>query len=51
MVEWAAWWNKTIERWIGDGMPAGLSFDASRRYFGLDVFLLHWRECIHRRNP
>lgn len=36
-VEWAAWWDKTIARWENEGLPKGLSFEDSLRYFGLDV--------------
>jgi hypothetical protein len=36
MIEWAAWWDKTTDRWIGEGMPADLSWSESLRYFGLD---------------
>ena len=39
MVEWAAWWDKTIERWNGEGLPATLSFEESLQYFGLDHFV------------
>ncbi len=36
MVEWAAWWNETIQRWEGEGFPAGLNLKDSLRYFDLD---------------
>ncbi len=29
MVEWAAWWDLTIERWKNEGMPRDLSWDDS----------------------
>ena len=38
MVEWAAWWNLTTDRWTEEGMPPVTSLDDSLRYFGLDVF-------------
>lgn len=37
LIEWAAWWDRTIRRWEGEGLPAGLDWEASVRYFGLDV--------------
>ncbi len=40
MVEWAAWWDKTTERWQGEGLPAGLDLCQSLDYFGLDKLLL-----------
>jgi hypothetical protein len=36
MVEWAAWWDTTMERWKREGLPAGLSWEESLQYFGLD---------------
>jgi hypothetical protein len=41
--EWAMWWDKTIERWKGEGLPAQLSgvFDI-HRYFGLDPYIQFW---------
>lgn len=35
MVEWAAWWDLTINRWISEGMPR-LDFMESQAHFGLD---------------
>ena len=36
MIEWAAWWDTTMKRWLGEGFPEGLDFSQSLRYFGLD---------------
>jgi hypothetical protein len=43
VVEWAGWWDKTIERWREEGLPAHLA-DAGeiRDYLGLDCFRQHW---------
>ena len=35
-VEWAAWWDKTIQRWEGEGLPR-LDWEDSLRHFGLDA--------------
>jgi len=35
-VEWAAWWDKTIRRWEGEGLPA-MGWEDSLRHFGLDI--------------
>ena len=40
MVEWVPWWHVTIERWEGEGLPAGMDYAQSLQYFGLDE--LHW---------
>ncbi|MDO8683984.1 MAG: uroporphyrinogen decarboxylase family protein [Armatimonadota bacterium] len=42
MLEWAVWWNLTIDRWKGEGLPDGLSNDGIKRYFGLDVDYQLW---------
>ena len=39
MIEWAAWWDLTIKRWKGEGMPPALDWDGSMRFFGLDPFV------------
>ena len=36
MIEWAAWWDKTMDRWVGEGFPKGLDLTRSLQYFGLD---------------
>ena len=40
LVEWAGWWDKTIERWRSEGLPADLNdrYDICR-HFGLDVYV------------
>ena len=42
-IEWAGWWDKTIDRWHAEGLPAGLT-DAFeiRRGFGLDPYQQCW---------
>lgn len=41
--EWAMWWDKTIERWRAEGLPADLAdtFDI-HEYFGLDPYKQFW---------
>lgn len=39
MIEWAAWWNLTIDRWKTEGLPADIGWDASLDYFGLDPLM------------
>jgi len=47
-VEWASWWDKTIDRWRGEGLRDYLTdpFDI-RVYLGLDPYRQHWLP-IHR---
>jgi hypothetical protein len=41
--EWAMWWDKTIERWHGEGLPAELTdVFAIHEYFGLDPYKQYW---------
>ncbi len=43
LLEWAGWWNKTIDRWHGEGLPAELTDRyAICRHFGLDVYKQDW---------
>ena len=43
--EWAMWWDKTIARWHGEGLPrelqAGQVFEIAQ-YFGLDPYQQFW---------
>lgn len=36
MIEWAAWWDKTLERWKTEGIPADYSREDAIAHFGLD---------------
>jgi len=40
MVEWAAWWDQTIERWEGEGLPQAMSLEESLSHLGLDALLM-----------
>ncbi|MDR3314044.1 MAG: hypothetical protein LBS96_06260 [Oscillospiraceae bacterium] len=40
-IEWAAWWDKTIARWEGEGFPK-LGWEESQRHFGLDIMRCLW---------
>ncbi|HEY3397440.1 MAG TPA: uroporphyrinogen decarboxylase family protein [Armatimonadota bacterium] len=43
IIEWAGWWDKTLTRWYGEGLPAEMT-DAFeiRRWFGLDELQQNW---------
>jgi len=43
IVEWAGWWDKTIDRWHGEGLPSDLTdrYEICR-HFGLDSWLQDW---------
>ena len=40
VMEWAPWWNLTVERWLRDGLPQEYAgYEALQGYFGLDKCL------------
>lgn len=43
MWEWAMWWDKTLQRWHGEGLAAGLTdgFEI-HRHLGLDPYKQFW---------
>lgn len=43
MIEWAHWWNKTIDRWHGEELPASLTdrYDLFE-HFGLETYYQEW---------
>lgn len=43
VIEWAGWWDKTVERWHTEGLPAEVvdRYDICR-HFGLDIFKQDW---------
>ena len=47
LCEWAPWWNKTMDRWKGEGLvirkdPELEEHYAAVRQFGLDLMLQYW---------
>ncbi|HIJ72697.1 MAG TPA: hypothetical protein HPP83_01230 [Candidatus Hydrogenedentes bacterium] len=43
VVEWATWWDLTLDRWRGEGLPADLTDQGDiRAYFGLDPVRQMW---------
>jgi hypothetical protein len=48
MIEWAPWWDKTVDRWKKDGVPVkdGAPYLEMTRdlqlYFGLDSCIEYW---------
>ncbi|HRR06186.1 MAG TPA: uroporphyrinogen decarboxylase family protein [Victivallales bacterium] len=52
IIEWASWWDKTIERWHTEGLPHNLTdrYEISR-YFDLDIYYQDWFRPIHWTCP
>ncbi len=44
-IEWAMWWDKTIQRWYSDGLPNTFKFNHVTEiglYLGLDPYIQYW---------
>jgi len=42
ILEWAEWWDLTLLRWQGEGLPANLDREGIYCFFGLDVHYQDW---------
>lgn len=43
VIEWAIWWDKTLDRWHAEGLPKRLHEAGEiRDYFGLDAYRQIW---------
>lgn len=43
VLEWAGWWDKTIERWHNEGLPSDvIDRYAICQHFGLDIYKQDW---------
>ena len=42
VIEWATWWDLTLNRWHGEGLEPALSGDALFEALGLDVHRQYW---------
>lgn len=52
LVEWAAWWDKTIDRWHTEGLPRELTDQHDIcRHFGLDIYKQAWYRALHWECP
>jgi len=52
MLEWAGWWDKTIDRWHGEGLPADVTdrYDIGR-HLGVEVYRQDWFRPTHWDAP
>lgn len=42
VLEWAYWWDKTLDGWYGEGLPKGLDDRQMQDYFGLAHYKQFW---------
>lgn len=42
VMEWASWWDLTVDRWKGEGLPDHLDKTGIKQYFGLDIDQQLW---------
>lgn len=50
--EWATWWDQTLARWRGEGLPSDLGDTlAVSRHFGLDPYRQFWLRAISHGHP
>ena len=38
MVEWAAWWDQTLERWKQEGLPPDITTDVREAFDYMDAY-------------
>lgn len=52
ILEWAEWWDQTIERWYEEGLPKNLTDRYSIcQHFGLDIFKQDWFSICNSECP
>ncbi len=52
VIEWAGWWDKTLDRWHIEGLPEQLTdADEIKRYFGQDIYKQDWLVTIAEELP
>ena len=52
ILEWAGWWDETIARWYGEGLPPDITdrYEICK-YFDLDLYLQNWYRSLHSDAP
>lgn len=58
VIENSLWWDQTIRRWVGEGLPVGKNYTGNMRdvvaiqeYFGLDLLAHWWPRPYTERTP
>lgn len=42
IIEWASWWDKTLDRWRKEGLPGEIDPEEVQEYLGLDMLRQFW---------
>ncbi|MBQ3489379.1 MAG: hypothetical protein IJA86_02185 [Clostridia bacterium] len=42
VIEWAGWWNETLDRWHKEGLPEDIPWEKIQTHFGLDYIQRIW---------
>ena len=51
VVEWAGWWNQTLERWYGEGLSKDIPRGLIQNHFGLDPMHRFWFHSVSQGAP
>ncbi|MBQ7847223.1 MAG: hypothetical protein IJ344_02965 [Clostridia bacterium] len=51
IIEWAGWWNQTLERWYGEGLSRDIPRELIQNRFGLDPMHRFWFRTISSGAP
>lgn len=51
VLEWAPWWNLTLDRWQEEGLPSAYGLEEIQKYFGLDLCMQTYFSSLTARTP
>lgn len=50
-IEWASWWDQTLDRWQAEGLDTTLPREQLFARLGLDIHHQYWFSCLHQDCP
>ncbi len=51
VIEWASWWDLTLNRWDGEGLPLSMGEEERFRFLGLDPHRQFWFSTKSKQCP
>ena len=51
MIEWAIWWDKTVQRWVNEGLTCSTDRYDLYTHFGLDMYRQQWISPVQHGAP